>query len=125
SVNAAGEVSYKNMVYTEYFARGTEPTRTCTVHSAAAAPYPEPYFAVGDIDTLRDSLSPGAVGTSSAPDGGASPSPAPASPEPLPSPHESAPAAAAPRQPAPSQPSDQAPVPLPAAPPEAPPPPTQ
>ena len=125
SVNAAGEVSYKNMVYTEYFARGTEPTRTCTVHSAAASPYPEPYFAVGDIDTLRDTLGAGAVGTSSAPDGGASPSPTPASPEPPPPPHEPVPAPPAPRQPAPSPPSDQAPVPLPAAPPEAPPPPTQ
>lgn len=42
SVNAAGEVSFKNMVYTEYFARGTEPSRTCAVHSEAASPYPEP-----------------------------------------------------------------------------------
>jgi 1A family penicillin-binding protein len=64
SINAAGEVSSKNMVYTEYFARGSEPSRTCTVHSVSASPYPEPYFAVGNVDSLRD-LFGAAVGTSS------------------------------------------------------------
>jgi hypothetical protein len=91
-----------------------------TITQQLARTHPEPYFAVGNLDTLGDILGGGAVGTSSVPDGGASPSPAP--PESPPPPHEPSPA---PRQPAPSQPSDQAPVPLPAAPPEAPPPPTQ
>ena len=108
SVNAAGDVSFKNMVYTEYFARGTEPTQTCIVHAEATSPYPEPYFALGNADTLGDVLGGGAVGTSST--------------ESLPTPHEPSPA---PRQPAPSQPVEQAPMLLPAAPPEAPPPPTQ
>jgi 1A family penicillin-binding protein len=65
SINAAGEVSSKNMVYTEYFARGSEPSQTCTVHSVTASPYPEPYFAVGNVDNLHDLLGSAAVGTSS------------------------------------------------------------
>jgi membrane carboxypeptidase/penicillin-binding protein len=36
SVDANGNVNYKSSVYTEYFARGNEPTQTCTVHTEAA-----------------------------------------------------------------------------------------
>src|SRR5205823_11288774 len=51
SIGANGEVGYKSMVYTEYFARGTEPTKTCNVHSAAAyQPYPEPVIATIGFD---------------------------------------------------------------------------
>jgi hypothetical protein len=32
-VNNDGEIDRRSMVYTEYFARGTEPTITCEVHS--------------------------------------------------------------------------------------------
>jgi penicillin-binding protein 1A len=52
SVGATGEVTYKSMVYTDYFVRGREPQRTCVVHSVQYVPYPEPYFAVTAFDSL-------------------------------------------------------------------------
>jgi membrane carboxypeptidase/penicillin-binding protein len=36
SIDAAGNITYKSSVYTEYFVRGTEPTETCPVHTEAA-----------------------------------------------------------------------------------------
>jgi hypothetical protein len=59
AMNATGEITYKNMVYTEYFASGTEPSRTCTGHIAPTLPYAEPYFSVSDVDSLGDLLSVG------------------------------------------------------------------
>jgi hypothetical protein len=99
------------MVYTDYFVRGAEPVQTCAVHSAAALPYPEPYFAAGTIDTLGDTLSAGTVGT-------ASDMPAPDS---VPPPAAREPSAAAPREPLSASPPDQPATDLPPAPPEAPP----
>ena len=46
SITRTGTVTYKSMVYTDYFVRGTEPERTCAVHAAQYRPYPEPYFAL-------------------------------------------------------------------------------
>ena len=34
SVSATGEITYKSMVYTDYFVSRTEPQQTCTVHAA-------------------------------------------------------------------------------------------
>jgi penicillin-binding protein 1A len=52
SVSPIGEVTYKSMVYTDYFVRGREPQRTCLVHAVQYVPYPEPYFAETAFDTL-------------------------------------------------------------------------
>jgi penicillin-binding protein 1A len=52
SVSATGEVAYKNMVYTEYFVRGTEPRQTCVVHAFEYLPYPEPYFTATPLDDI-------------------------------------------------------------------------
>jgi penicillin-binding protein 1A len=52
SVSATGEISYKSMVYTDYFVRGTEPRHTCAVHAVQYVPYPEPYFAISAFDDL-------------------------------------------------------------------------
>jgi membrane carboxypeptidase/penicillin-binding protein len=61
AMNAAGEVTTKNMVYTEFFARGTEPTQACTVHTTPTLPYPEPYVNASDVDRLSDVLSVGSA----------------------------------------------------------------
>lgn len=42
SISATGEITYKSMLYTDYFVRGREPMRTCTAHAAEYLPYPEP-----------------------------------------------------------------------------------
>jgi penicillin-binding protein 1A len=52
SIGPAGEVTYKSMVYTDYFVRGREPFRSCMIHEAAYAPYPEPSIAVSAFDGL-------------------------------------------------------------------------
>ncbi len=57
TMNMRGEVSYKNMVYTDYFLRGSEPIATCPVHVVPTLPYPEPYFNISDVDSLRNVLS--------------------------------------------------------------------
>src|SRR5207244_9520224 len=63
SIGADGEVAYKSMVYTEYFARGTEPTKTCNIHSAAAyQPYPEPVIATIGFDHNALGVEPGEAG---------------------------------------------------------------
>jgi penicillin-binding protein 1A len=77
SIGVTGEVTYKNMVYAEYFVRGTEPRQTCTAHAVEYLPYPEPYFAVTALDdigvvpvaepSIAAPISPRPVGTSSAP----------------------------------------------------------
>lgn len=56
SISRLGEMTYKSMVYTEYFARGTEPQRTWSVHATQALPYPEPYFTVSSFDTMGEAL---------------------------------------------------------------------
>jgi membrane peptidoglycan carboxypeptidase len=50
SVSPAGELTYKSMVYRDYFVHGREPLATCLAHQAQYAPYPEPYFAVSAFD---------------------------------------------------------------------------
>jgi penicillin-binding protein 1A len=52
SVSATGEVTYKSMVYTDYFVRGREPQVTCGAHTIQYVPYPEPYFAATAFDNL-------------------------------------------------------------------------
>jgi 1A family penicillin-binding protein len=57
SVNAlTGEVTYKSMVYREYFAAGREPRATCMVHAVQAVPYPEPYFIDRGFEMVGESL---------------------------------------------------------------------
>jgi len=52
SISPAGAMTYKSMVYTEYFVRGTEPQQTCAIHTAQYAPYPEPVFSATAFDGL-------------------------------------------------------------------------
>jgi penicillin-binding protein 1A len=54
SIGPTGEITYKSMVYTDHFVRGTEPLRTCTAHLVEYLPYPEPYFAVGTFEDVID-----------------------------------------------------------------------
>ena len=99
SVSATGEITYKSMVYTDYFVTGTEPRQTCTVHAAQYLPYQEPTFA----EAAFDGLAPFGMET-------AVPDPVPASappPEPMPT--------------APTEPMESAAPAIPVAPPEAPP----
>jgi membrane peptidoglycan carboxypeptidase len=56
SVGPTGAIAYKSMVYTDYFVRGTEPTRTCAIHEAAYLPYPEPYFPASPLDDLGEAF---------------------------------------------------------------------
>ena len=142
SVSAIGEVTYKDMVYTEYFVRGTEPRQTCNTHAIEYLPYPEPYFAVSPIDDIGITPTPFAepaiggpmpepapIGTASVP----LPSPMPPAPTAVPSPPRRLPdlppaAPEPPPAPAPAPaPAEPAPPPSeaalpPAEPPEAPPP---
>ena len=53
SVGPTGEISYKSMVYRDYFVRGTEPRHSCDIHAVQYVPYPEPYFAVSAFDDLE------------------------------------------------------------------------
>ncbi len=52
SISPTGEITYKSMVYTDYFVRGTEPVQFCAAHAAEYFPYPEPYFAVTSLDDV-------------------------------------------------------------------------
>jgi penicillin-binding protein 1A len=102
SINAMGEVTYKSMVYTDYFVRGREPMGTCTEHAAEYLPYPEPVFAFSPLEYFGESSAT------------------------LPEPAMVPPALAPPLPPAPVPPLPPAPPPrrlpdLPTAPPEAPP----
>jgi 1A family penicillin-binding protein len=56
SIDRYGEVTYKSMVYTEYFQQGREPHRTCAAHAVQALPYPEPYFTATDFENIGDAL---------------------------------------------------------------------
>ncbi len=56
SISPLGEITYKSMVYTDYFVRGSEPSQTCAVHAAEYLPYPEPYFAVSAFDNLAETV---------------------------------------------------------------------
>ena len=51
SISPTGAITYKSMIYTEYFVRGTEPQQTCTLHTAEYL-YPEPAFSVTAFDGL-------------------------------------------------------------------------
>ena len=51
-VGPTGEITYKSMVYTEYFVRGTEPEHTCAMHAAEYLPYQEPVFSATAFDGL-------------------------------------------------------------------------
>jgi membrane peptidoglycan carboxypeptidase len=106
SQNASGEIRYKNMVYTEYFVRGSEPQLACTVHAAQALPYSEPYLNVGGIDAVGHMVEEPPPAPASLP-AAAFPSSPPVFPSPPP--------------PRPSSPIDPPEVQLPAAPPEPPP----
>jgi len=55
-VNPTGEITYKSMVYTDYFVRGTEPPHMCTEHSAEYLPYQEPVFSATAFDGLGGML---------------------------------------------------------------------
>jgi penicillin-binding protein 1A len=50
SISPTGELSYKSMVYSDYFMRGREPLATCLMHQTLYEPYPEPYFSVSAFD---------------------------------------------------------------------------
>jgi penicillin-binding protein 1A len=52
SISPTGEITYKSMVYTDYFVRGTEPLDTCAFHAKQYAPYPEPTFAESALEGL-------------------------------------------------------------------------
>ena len=52
SVSPTGEITYKSMVYLDYFVRGTEPRQTCIAHAAQYLPYEEPTFAEAAFDGL-------------------------------------------------------------------------
>jgi hypothetical protein len=52
SVSATGEITYKSMVYMDYFVRGTNPHQTCAAHAAQYLPYQEPTFAEAAFDGL-------------------------------------------------------------------------
>jgi penicillin-binding protein 1A len=52
SISSRGEVTYKSMVYTDYFVRGTEPRHTCAFHAIETVPYPEPEFSATAFDGL-------------------------------------------------------------------------
>ena len=52
SVNPDGEITYKSMVYTEYFVAGTQPRHTCAAHAAGYLPYQEPVFSAAAFDGL-------------------------------------------------------------------------
>jgi penicillin-binding protein 1A len=53
SMGRTGEITYKSMLYTDYFLIGTEPRHTCAVHAVEYVPYPEPYFAASAFDGLE------------------------------------------------------------------------
>jgi 1A family penicillin-binding protein len=52
SISPTGVITYKSMVYTDYFVRSTEPAVTCAVHTVQYAPYPEPVFSATAFDGL-------------------------------------------------------------------------
>jgi penicillin-binding protein 1A len=52
SIGRAGELTYKSMVYRDYFVRGREPQRTCTIHTLDDIPYREPSCATNAFDAL-------------------------------------------------------------------------
>jgi membrane carboxypeptidase/penicillin-binding protein len=61
SISSSGEITYKSMVYTDYFVRGTEPRHTCAVHALPHLPYPEPEFSATAFDGLGGVLGVDAV----------------------------------------------------------------
>ncbi len=56
SISATGVITYKSMVYADYFVRGTDPQNTCAVHAAESVPYAEPTFAEASLDALGEAL---------------------------------------------------------------------
>jgi hypothetical protein len=52
SISSRGEITYKSMVYTDYFVRGAEPRHTCAFHAIETVPYPEPEFSATAFDGL-------------------------------------------------------------------------
>ena len=115
SIGADGQVAYKSMVYTEYFARGTEPTKTCNIHSAPAyQPYPEPVIATIGFDNNALGVEPVEAGP---------PPPLAAPPMGSPSSLPDLPSAPPPAPPPSAPPPSQSPATLPALPSAAPEPP--
>jgi 1A family penicillin-binding protein len=56
SISATGEITYKSMIYTDYFVRGTEPQHTCAEHAVEYPPYPEPVFSAAAFDGIGGML---------------------------------------------------------------------
>lgn len=56
SISATGVITYKSMVYIDYFVQGTEPHQTCAIHAAESVPYLEPTFAEAVLDDLGEAL---------------------------------------------------------------------
>jgi len=89
-VNKNGELEHRSMIYTEYFARGTEPTTTCDLHSrsiltkiaGAFGARPEGPPAHADDPSLAApppaAVPPGVASTSGTLDRSETPPPAPA-----------------------------------------------
>jgi penicillin-binding protein 1A len=128
SMSATGEVAYKNMVYTEYFVRGTEPRQMCTAHAVEYLPYPEPYFAATPLDDIGITpvVEPAIGGPFPAParvGGPPPPLPARLTPDLPPAAPDTPPAEAPAPQPPPAEPAPTSPESAlpPPAPPEAPP----
>ena len=75
SISATGDISYKSMVYTDYFVRGAEPQHTCAEHAVEYPPYPEPVFSATAFDGLGGMLGVDPVVASPAPSALAPPMP--------------------------------------------------
>ncbi|HKY21409.1 MAG TPA: PBP1A family penicillin-binding protein [Vicinamibacterales bacterium] len=56
SISPTGVITYKSMIYTDYFVRGTEPQQTCAIHAVESVPYPEPSFAEAALNDLGEAL---------------------------------------------------------------------
>jgi 1A family penicillin-binding protein len=67
SISPTGVITYKSMVYTDYFIQGRHPQQTCVIHAAESVPYPEPSFAEAALDDLGETLGVDAVDGASIP----------------------------------------------------------
>jgi penicillin-binding protein 1A len=56
SISRTGEITYRSMIYREYFVRGREPKATCAVHAVESTPYPEPYFTATALEGIGEAL---------------------------------------------------------------------
>jgi len=56
SISATGVITYKSMVYSDFFVQGKEPHQTCAIHASESVPYLEPTFAEAVLDDLGETL---------------------------------------------------------------------